>query len=178
MTEQEQIAANEAAQAKAAKDAAAAEAKAKKDEAKKIADAAKAEAKAKADAMKADAKAKKDAEKQAADEAKAKALADKAAAKAAAAAANAETKVKVEMPSQYGVTRPKPDGACGKVWALADQLSGALQRPVSISELITETAKAGLNDATTRTQYARWKTFNGIFGVVAKPVAAAETPAA
>lgn len=155
--------------------------------------AAKAEAKAQADAAKAQAKAEKEVAKAAAkaqaDEAKAKVKAEKEAAavvvkaqkeeaakaKAEAKAAVAETKVKVVMPSKNGVTRPKPDGACGKVWELADQLSKELGQPVPIAQLSKATQAAGLNDATTRTQYARWKTFNSVFGPVAKIV---EAPAA
>jgi hypothetical protein len=171
----EQIAADVAAakaEAKAKADAAKAEAKAK-------ADAAKAEAKAKADAAKAELKAKKEAEAKAAADAKAAAAAKKAEEKAAAAAKAAETKVKVTQPQQNGVTRPKPDGACGKVWALADSESARLGQPVPISVLSKATTAAGLNDATTRTQYARWKTFNGLFGAVPKlPEAAPAAPAA
>lgn len=168
---------------------------------------AKADAKAKADALRAEAKAKKDAEKAEAkrlkdeaaakvkeerEAAKAKKEEEKAAAKAAKEeaarkaaeekAAAASTKpAKVVMPSQHGVTRPRPEGKCGLVWALADKLSAELGQPVPISVLSKETAAAGLNDATTRTQYARWKTFNGVFGPVAKvaaPAPVAETPAA
>ena len=174
ITPEAQAAADAAAQAKI--DAAAAKA-----EAKKVADAAKAEAKAKADAAKAEAKqiadaaraevkAKKEAEKLAAKEAKEAAA--KAAAEQKAAAAAIEKPAKVVMPQQHGITRPKADGACGKVWAIADAMSSRLGQPVPISMLSKETAAAGLNDATTRTQYARWKTFNGVFGAVAKPAEA------
>ena len=167
----EQIAAEKAA-AKATADAA-------KAEAKRVADEAKAAAKAIADEAKAKAKAEKEAAKKAADEAKAAAAAKKAEEKAAAAAAAAATKTKVVLPQQNGVTRPRPDGACGKVWALADSESARLGQPVPISTLIVATQIAGLNDATTRTQYARWKTFNGVFGNVPKlPEAPAAAPAA
>jgi uncharacterized membrane protein YqiK len=151
--------------AKAAADAEKARVKAEKD-------AVKAAAKAEAEKGRAEAKAKKDAEAAAA-----KALKEQAAAeKAAAAAAKAETKVKVEMPSKNGVRRPKPDGACGKVWQLADELSKELGQPVPIAQLSKATQAAGLNDATTRTQYALWKTFNSVFGPVPKIVEAAPAP--
>jgi membrane protein involved in colicin uptake len=139
-----------AAQAKAAKEAAAAAAKVLKDQA-----AAEAKAKKETEA------AAKNAEKAAKAEAAAKAKAEVAA-----------TKTKVVMPSNNGITRPKDGSKTGQVWAIADALSKAKKGPVAIAELQPECAKAGLNDATTRTQYARWKTFNGVFGVVAKtPVA-------
>lgn len=173
----EQIAA--AAQAIADQKAAAkAEADAKKAAAKKEVEEKKAAAKADADAKKAAAKAEKEA-------AAAAVKAEKEAkAKAAAEAKAAQAEIKVQQPQNNGVTRPRPDGACGKVWALADQISQRIGQPVPISMLAVETKAAGLNDATTRTQYARWKTFNGVFGAVAKPAEApaaapvAETPAA
>lgn len=151
------------AAAKAAKEAAAAEAKAAKQAAAEQAKAAKQEAAAAA-------KAEKEAAAAAKAEEKAKAAAAKAAAKAEAAAA----KQKVVMPTQYGVTRPRPDGSCGQVWAIADAMSAELGQPVPISLLLPKCAAAELNDATTRTQYARWKTFNGVFGAVPKIAVAVE----
>lgn len=164
----EQIAA-EAEQAKAAKKAAADEAKAMKAAEAAKAKAAKAEAALAAKALKeaavAAAKAEKDAAAVAKAEAKAKAAAEKA--------ATGVTKEKVVMPSQHGITRPKPGTKTAEVWAIADRLSSVKMAAVAISELSPECAAAGLNDATTRTQYARWKQFNGVFGPVAKtPVAA------
>ena len=106
----------------------------------------------------------------------------KAAAKAEAASKAAElkavAKVKVIQPQFNGVTRPRADGKCGRVWAIADSLSAGMGGPVPISLLQPACTEAGLNDATTRTQYARWKLFNGVFGVVAKPVAAVVAPVA
>lgn len=148
------------AEAKAAAEAAKAEAKVKME-------AAKAEAKAKSEAAKAEAQAKKDAEKTAAAEKRA------AEAKAKAEAKSAEKTTKVAMPMSNGITRPRPEGACGRVWAIADELSKGLGQPVPISILAPKCKEVGLNDATVRTQYARWKTFNGVFGVVAKPVVVA-----
>lgn len=178
MSEVDQKAADQAAkeeakaQAKAAKEQAKAEAKAAKEaaaaEAKAAKEAAKAEAKAAREAAKAEAKAAKEAEKAA----KAEARAEAARLKAEAKAAKQAEKVKVVMPSQNGVTRPRAEGACGKVWAIADEMSAALGQPVPISMLAPKCADAGLNDATTRTQYARWKQFNGVFGPVAKPAQA------
>lgn len=187
----EQIAA-EAVAAKEAATKAAAEAKAKKDAEALAAKEAKAAAKAQADAAKAEAKAKLEADKLAAkakaEEAKAaakaeadakaaeikaakdKAAADKAAEKAALAAKAAEAKVKVTLPSNNGVTRPRPDSACGKIWAIADAISARIKQPTPVAMLLKETSAAGLNDATTKTQYALWKTFNGVFGVVPKVV--------
>lgn len=162
-----EAAAQAKAEAKAKRDAEAAAAKEAKKQAAEEAKAAKA-------AAAAEAKAKKDAEVAAKAEEKAAAAAAKAAEKAAAA----EAKVKVVMPSKNGITRPRPDGACGKVWAIADAMSSELKQPVPISMLSPKCAEAGLNDATTRTQYARWKQFNGVFGPVAKPAVAQDAAAA
>lgn len=159
--------AKEAADATAAK-----EAKAKADkEAKAVAAAAKKEADAKAKKEKADAAATAKAEAKAKKDAEVKAKAD---AKAAADAAKASTK----MPEQNGVRRPKAEGACGKVWALADQLSGQLGQPVPIANLSAAASAQSINDSTIRTQYALWRKFHGITGRVALPVAAATTGAA
>jgi hypothetical protein len=157
-----EAAAKATAEKKAAAEKTAAEVKAKKEAAaKELAD-----AKAKAAAEVA---GKKEAEAKAKAEAKAAAAALAAEKKAAAA----EKKVKVVQPSKNGITRPRPDGACGKVWAFADAESAKIQAPVAISVLMPVCQAAGLNDATTRTQYARWKTYNGVFGAVAKPAAPA-----
>lgn len=174
---QEQI--DAAAKAKAEKEAAAAKAKAEKEAAAAKAKEEKAAAKAAAEEARAKAKAEKDAATAKAKEEKAEAARLKAEAKAKAAAEKAAAApAKVAMPSQNGVTRPKPDSQCGKIWGMADALSAKLRQPVTIAILIKETAAAGINDATTRTQYARWKQFNGVFGRVEAPAANSETAAA
>jgi colicin import membrane protein len=153
----------EAAAAKAAKNQAAADAKAVKDaeKAAKNNDAEKA-AKAAAAAA-AEAKALKEAEKAAKTAAAAQAKLDKAAAKEAS-----------KMPVANGITRPKAETACGKVWALADAMSAHFKQPIPIKELLEAALKSGLNEATTKTQYARWKAYFGITGQVASlPVAPA-----
>lgn len=167
-------AANQAkAEAKAKADAARAEAKAAKEAAAAQAKAAKELAKAEALKLKEAAKLELEAKKQAENAAKAEAKRLAAEEKAKAKAAQASEKVKVVMPSSNGITRPRPEGSCGKVWAIADAISQRIGQPVPISMLAPECAAAGLNDATTRTQYARWKQFNGVFGPVAKPAAPA-----
>jgi flagellar biosynthesis GTPase FlhF len=168
-----------AEQVEAEKNAAADQAAAAKAEAKALKDAEKARvaaekkaAKEKADAARAEEKAKTDAEKKRVKAEKERLAKEAAEKKAAEAAAKQEAKTKVVQPSQNGITRPRPEGECGKVWALADSESARLSQPVPIAELMKATRAAGLNDATTRTQYARWKTFNGVFGTVPKLPAA------
>jgi hypothetical protein len=156
------------AEAKAKADAEKAKAKEEKAAAKKVADEEKAKAKAEADAKKAEEKAKAAEAKRLAAEEKAKQR-----------EANAVAKVKVPLVSQRGVTQPKEGTKTRRVWDIADALSKEKGAPVAIAELQPVAAKEGLNDATIRTQYARWKGFHGVFGSVPKAAApAAETQAA
>jgi membrane protein involved in colicin uptake len=175
---EEQIA-QEKAEAAAAKKAAQEQAKAEKAEAAAKAKAAKAEATEAAKKAKAEAAEKAKAEKEAANAAKEAAKKEAAEKKAAEKAAKAAEKTKVVMVSQNGVTRPKAGTKTGQVWDLADKLSAEKGAPVAISELMPVASAAGLNDATVRTQYARWKEFFGVYGKVAKAAAPAptETPA-
>lgn len=154
--------------AKAEKAAAAAKAKQEREDKAAAEKAAKAEKQAAAAKAKEDAKAAKEAEKKAAADAKAAKQAEKDAAK---------------MPEQNGIRRPRPDGDCGKVWALADSLTSEQGSPVAIATLMKATTAQGINDSTTRTQYARWRTYNGVTGRVVAPQpspasTAPQTPAA
>jgi hypothetical protein len=145
---------------------------------KAAADKAKADEKARKDAEKAEAKAKKEAEKAAA----AKAREDKKAAEAAerqrkkdeAAAAREASR----MPEQNGIRRPKPDGLCGKAWAIFDDISKQNGAPASIGESMEVARSQGLNEANVRAEYARWRKFFGISGRVEDPRKLAEKAAA
>lgn len=166
----EQLAADAqaAAQTKAAADAQA------KADAKAAKDAKKASDKLAADAVKAQKKIDSDAAKQAAKDKKAADIAAKAEAKKTAEAAKESTK----QPMQNEVRRPKPEGACGKVWVTADRLSAAMGQPVPIANLSADCQSQGINDSTIRTQYALWRKFNGVVGRVVAPVAAPVAPVA
>lgn len=163
--------------------------KAEEAKAKKAAEAQeKAEAKAKAEAEKA-------AKKAAAEEAKAKAKADreaKAKAKIEEKAAKAKAKEEVKaakekakaeakaakdaarQPEQNGVRRPGPDGLCGQVWTLADELSAELGQPVPIANLLVASEAKNFNPSNVRTEYARWKKFHGLAGRISLPEAPSE----
>lgn len=101
--------------------------------------------------------AKKAAKQKEKDEAKAKREAEKA--------ANAQ-------PQQNGITRPRPETACGQAWALFDAMSAKMQGPVPVAYALQGAEAKGLNKDTAKTQYARWKSFNGIVGRVATPMPA------
>ena len=115
------------------------------------------------------AKVKKDAKEKAKAELKAKREADKAA-KLAAKPAKAP---KVEQPKQNDVTRPKAGTACAKLWGIFDSLSAKGGAPTPIAAALEQARAEGINDSTTRTQYARWRKFNGVSGRIVAVSAAA-----
>lgn len=120
----------------------------------------------------ADAKALKKAEdKAAADKLREEKAAKKAEEKALKDAEKLKAAEANKMPEQNGVRRPKPATACGRCWALFDQISGETGAPATISAAM---ALAGdLNEDTVRTQYARWRKFHGVVGRLVDPAAEA-----
>lgn len=81
-----------------------------------------------------------------------------------------EEKAKNAMPKKNDVTRPRPDTACGKAWDLMDRLTAKLNQPAPVSLVLQAAEKEGLVHDTVKTQYARWKKFNGIEGRVQMPL--------
>lgn len=159
-----------AAQAAEAKRAADEKKAAEKAEAKRLADEKKA-------ADKAEREAKKEADKQAREEKRAAEKAEKDAAKKAAAeqkaAEAAEKKAAREaskMPEQNGVRRPKTDTKCGKVWTLIETIGEQMGQTPPVAYVMQHGKAQGFDDNTLKTQYARWKKFNGIEGRVATPM--------
>lgn len=73
---------------------------------------------------------------------------------------------KPKMPTQNGVTRPRPETKCGKVWEIADKMSAAKNGPVAIGDLLVETDKLELNQGNVRCEYAAWRKFFGVVGRV------------
>jgi hypothetical protein len=66
-----------------------------------------------------------------------------------------------------GITRPKSGTICAQVWEACDKHTANDKTPVSIAKLLADKNLAQVNNATLRTQYARWRAFNGIVGKVA-----------
>lgn len=97
-------------------------------------------------------------------------LAAKEAERAEAKRIRDEAKAASAQPSQNDVTRPRPETACGQAWALMDELTTKLNSPAPIGLVLQASEKKGLNYDTVKTQYARWKKFNGIVGRVAMPL--------
>jgi membrane protein involved in colicin uptake len=160
-----------------ANSAADAEKKAQKAAAKAAKDAENAEKKAQREAAKAAKSEQKEAakaEKEAAKAAKAQAKEEKKKAREAAVLARNEAKAKKaadreasKQPTQNGIRRPKPEGACGKAWALFDRLSQAKGAPVAAAEIRVELAKGTeLNVGNVKAEYPRWKKFHGLSGMI------------
>lgn len=118
-------------------------------------------------------KAQKDAEKAAAKAKKEELAAQKAAAKEAAKAA----KEAARMPEQNGVRRPKPDGLCGKAWAVFDEVSTSLGQAAPIAPCLKRAEQLGLNLGNVRCEYAVWRKFHGITGRIEDPAKVAEKAA-
>jgi hypothetical protein len=139
-------------QAKAAKEAA-------KNEAKEAKEAAKAARKAEAEEK----KARREAAIAAKNELKAAKMAEKE---------------KTKQPEQNGIRRPKPEGECGKAWALFDRLSQAKGAPVAAAEIRAEMSKGSeLNEGNVKAEYPRWKKFHGLSGMIAPAAPLTPTPA-
>lgn len=78
-------------------------------------------------------------------------------------------KEKVEKIQQNGVTRPKAGTATATVWEIAERLSNEAGAVAKRADVMKACEEAGINAATTATQYGKWRKFHGI---VAEPKAA------
>lgn len=89
--------------------------------------------------------------------------------------------VKVSAPKaakvqQNGVTRPAADTLCGKVWATADAISLSTHGVCPIAALKEHADMKDVNEHTIKTQYAKWRTYNGITGRLPRIHAVHQTP--
>lgn len=79
---------------------------------------------------------------------------------------------RIALPKQHGITRPAAETKCGKIFSAADKITAESNRPATISEV--RVACHGINDHTIKTQYARWRAFNGVTGRIVPETVAAE----
>lgn len=82
---------------------------------------------------------------------------------------------RAQRQSLNGITRPAEGTETGKVWATADRISASQNgHPAAIAQLKADPVLHGINEHTLKTQYARWRHFNGIKGrmVIVKAVQA------
>lgn len=82
-----------------------------------------------------------------------------------------------QMPSNNGVTRPRPGTATGRVWEIADELSKQTGQPAVRAEVLKAFEAEGGNSSTGATQYGRWRKFNevGKYGDTDATAAATES---
>lgn len=92
----------------------------------------------------------------------------------APAAPQAQAEQAPKQPSQNGVTRPRSGTATGRVWEIADALSGEAGKPVPRGDVMKAGEAEGLNSATIATQYGRWRKFHGLGRYSAEPAEGAE----
>jgi hypothetical protein len=75
-----------------------------------------------------------------------------------------EPKPKPVVDRQNDITRPAANTKCGQIWALADAAANAAggRDKVLRKDVIEEARKLGINDATSATQYGRWRQYHGM----------------
>lgn len=71
---------------------------------------------------------------------------------------------KVAKVQSNGVTRPAAETTCGKIWSTADAISAATHGVCPIAALKEHADMKGINEHTIKTQYAKWRMFNGVTG--------------
>jgi hypothetical protein len=72
--------------------------------------------------------------------------------------------------TKNNITRPGPGTKTGFIWQKADEITAANKgQPCSVDQLRTHPEVRSFNDHTIRTQYARWRQYNGVVGRVATP---------
>lgn len=71
---------------------------------------------------------------------------------------------KVVMPEQNGITQPKAGTSCAAIWDKANAMSSEIGKPVAVGDLMKVLVAEGYNEATIKTQYARWRKFHGVEG--------------
>ncbi len=86
------------------------------------------------------------------------------------AAEKAEKRESQKMPEQNGTRRPKEGTTTGRVWQIADTISGELKAPASRQAVLDVALAEGINRHTVVTQYSCWRKFNGVVGRVVPPL--------
>lgn len=76
---------------------------------------------------------------------------------------------------QNGLKRPSTGSTCALIWAACDRITAEKGSTCTSGELFA--ACNGLNECTLRTQYARWRQFNGVTGRLPGQTKVAKVPA-
>lgn len=67
-----------------------------------------------------------------------------------------------------GITHPAAGTLCAKVWDAADEISKKTHTIAAAAAVREHPLTAGINEATIKTQYARWRQFHGVTGRLPK----------
>ena len=70
--------------------------------------------------------------------------------------------IEQNRPEQNGLKRPSSGSTCAIIWDTCDRITNETEHTCTSAELFN--ALQGYNECTLRTQYARWRQFNGITG--------------
>lgn len=70
--------------------------------------------------------------------------------------------IEQNRPEQNGLKRPSTGSTCAIIWDTCDRITSETGHVCTSAELFN--ALQGYNECTLRTQYARWRQFNGITG--------------
>lgn len=85
-----------------------------------------------------------------------------------APAASSSSVIEKNREERNGVKRPSAGTVCARVWLFAELLTQHMGTGMTLALLVSTATENGINEATARTQYARWRKFNGITGRGAK----------
>lgn len=77
---------------------------------------------------------------------------------------------------QNGLKRPSAGSTCALIWSACDRITAEKGSTCTSGELFA--ACNGLNECTLRTQYARWRQYNGVTGRLPGQTKVAKVPAA
>lgn len=71
---------------------------------------------------------------------------------------------RISKTQQNGITRPNATSLCGQIWQICDELTRDCGEIATVKMLKQQPELQDVNDHTIKTQYARWRKFNGITG--------------
>lgn len=89
--------------------------------------------------------------------------------------AKADKAAAADKDAKNGITRPADGTKCGRIWTAADQISASQHTIAAIAVVKHHELVKGIPEATIKTQYARWRQYNGIKGRL-QTIAVRKTP--
>ena len=84
--------------------------------------------------------------------------------------------IEANRAEQNGLKRPSAGSTCALIWTACDEITSEKGSTCTSAELFARCN--GLNECTLRTQYARWRQFNGVTGRLPGQTKVAKVPAA